>query len=101
MNIILKKLSFGLIVGTRGFFNPKLAQEGRKQLLKKLDSLGYSYVIPPENATPNGAIETLADAQKCAKLFKENSEQIDGIIVVLPNFGDELGVVQTLDTQRY
>jgi L-fucose isomerase-like protein len=100
MNIILKKLSFGLIVGTRGFFNPKLAQEGRKQLLKKLDSLGYSYVIPPENATPNGAIETLADAQKCAKLFKENSEQIDGIIVVLPNFGDELGVVQTLNLAK-
>jgi L-fucose isomerase-like protein len=100
MNIMQKKLSFGLIVGTRGFFNPKLAQEGRKQLLKKLDSLGYSYVIPPENATPNGAIETLADAQKCAKLFKENSEQIDGIIVVLPNFGDELGVVQTLDLAK-
>ena len=95
-----KQLSFGLIVGTRGFFNPKLAQEGRAQLLKKLDSLGYSYVILPESATPNGAIEKLADARKCAKLFKENREQIDGIIVVLPNFGDELGVVQTLDLAK-
>jgi len=74
MNIMEKKLSFGLIIGTRGFFNPKLAREGREQLLKKFDSLGYSYVIPPKNATPNGAIETLADARKCAKLFKENSE---------------------------
>jgi len=100
MNIMEKKLSFGLIVGTRGFFNPKLAQEGREQLLKKLDSLGYSYVILPEGATPNGAIEKLADARKCAKLFKENREQIDGIIVVLPNFGDELGVVQTLDLAK-
>ena len=100
MNIMEKRLSFGLIVGTRGFFNPKLAQEGRAQLLKKLDSLGYSYVILPESATPNGAIEKLADARKCAKLFKENREQIDGIIVVLPNFGDELGVVQTLDLAK-
>ena len=48
MNIMEKKLSFGLIIGTRGFFNPKLAQEGREQLLKKLDSLGYSYVILPD-----------------------------------------------------
>lgn len=95
-----KKLSFGLIVGTRGIFNPKLAQEGRKQLLKKLDSLDYSYVILPKNATPNGAIETLADAHKCAELFKHEQDQIDGVIVVLPNFGDELGVVQTLDLAK-
>jgi L-fucose isomerase-like protein len=100
MNIMQKKLSFGLIVGTRGIFNPKLAQEGRMQLLKKLDSLDYSYVILPEIATPNGAIETLADARKCADLFKEKREQIDGIIVVLPNFSDELGIVQILDLAK-
>ena len=100
MNVMKKKISFGLIVGTRGIFNPKLAQEGRKQLLKKLDSLGYPYVILPNNATANGAIESVADARKCAKLFKEKREHIDGIIVVLPNFGDELGVVQTLDLAK-
>ncbi len=100
MNIMQKKLSFGLIVGTRGIFNPKLAQEGRMQLLKKFDSLDYSYVILPKNATPNGAIETLADAHKCAELFKHEQDQIDGVIVVLPNFGDELGVVQTLNLSK-
>ena len=100
MNIMEKKLTFGLIAGTRGFFNPKPAQKGREQLLKKLDSHSYSYVILPEGATPNGAVETLTDARKCAELFRENKEQIDGIIVALPNFGDELGVVQTLDLAK-
>ena len=95
-----KKISFGLIVGTRGFFNPELAREGRKQLVKKLNSLGYPYVILPDDATANGAIESLADARKCARLFQENREHIDGIIVVLPNFGDELGIVQTLDLAK-
>ena len=75
-----KKITFGLIVGTRGFFNPKLAREGRKQLTVKLDSLGYDYVILPEKATSHGAIETLADAKKCADLFKNNRDQIDGVI---------------------
>ena len=70
MKIMDKKPTFGLIVGTRGFFNPELAVQGRRDLLVKLDKLGYSYVIPPEDATPNGAIETLADAKVCAKLFK-------------------------------
>jgi L-fucose isomerase-like protein len=92
-----KTPSFGLIVGTRGFFNPALAAEGRKALLARLDELGYDYVIPPEEATPNGAIETLNDARIAAQVFKEHAEDIDGIIVTLPNFGDELGVVQTLD----
>ena len=100
MRIMEKKPTFGLIVGTRGFFNPALAAEGRKQLLAKLDELGYDYVIPPEDATPNGVIETLADARTCAALFRENAEKIDGVVVVLPNFGDEVGVVQTLDLAK-
>jgi L-fucose isomerase-like protein len=95
-----RKPIFGLIVGTRGFFNPALAKEGRKQLIAKLESCGYDYVIPPEDATPNGAVETLADAQVCARIFQAHRECIDGIIVILPNFGDELGVVQTLDLAR-
>ena len=100
MRIMEKKTTFGLIVATRGFFNPALAAAGRKELLAKLDELGYDYVIPPEDATPNGAIESLADARICADLFKENADKIDGIVVILPNFGDELGVVQTLDMAK-
>ncbi len=97
MTLMEKKTAFGLIVGTRGFFNPALAAEGRKQLLAKLDALGYDYIIPPEDTTPNGAIETLKDAKVCAEVFQKNRDKIDGVIVVLPNFGDELGVVNTLN----
>jgi L-fucose isomerase-like protein len=100
MRIMEKTPTFGLIVGTRGFFNPQLAAEGRTQLLARLDELGYEYVIPPEDATPNGAIETLADARICAESFRQNEDRIDGVVVILPNFGDELGVVQTLDMAK-
>ena len=100
MRFMDKKTTFGLIVGARGFFNALLAAEGRKHLLAKLDELGYDYVIPPEDATPNGVIETLADARVCSDHFKKNADKIDGIIVVLPNFGDELGVVQPIDLAK-
>ena len=66
----------------------------------QLKRLGYDHVILPAEATKHGAIESRADAQKCAKLFQSRREEIDGVIVVLPNFGDELGVVQTLDMAR-
>ena len=61
-----RQMTFGVIVGTRGFFNPQLAVEGRRQLLGKLDNLGYSYVILPEKATTHQAVETRAEAKKCA-----------------------------------
>jgi L-fucose isomerase-like protein len=89
--------TFGVMVGTRGFFNPKLAEEGRKNLLAKLEKLGFHTVILPQSATPTGAIETLEDAHKCAELFNQHRYDIDGIIISLPNFGDELGIANALN----
>jgi L-fucose isomerase-like protein len=73
-----------------------LAKAGRKKILDVLDNLGYDTVILPAEATSTGAIETLQDARKCADYFSQNRDKIDGIIVTLPNFGDELGVVNTI-----
>jgi L-fucose isomerase-like protein len=95
-----QKLTFGLIVGTRNIFSSKLAAEARETLLKKMDKLGYGYVILPSSETPTGNIETVKDAQKCARLFSDHRDEIDGIIVVLPNFGDELGVVNTINMSK-
>jgi L-fucose isomerase-like protein len=96
MRIMGKKTTFGLIVGSRGFFNAELAVSVRARLLEVLKEKGYEYVITPEDATPSGAIETREHAKLCADLFHQNAAQIDGIIIVLPNFGDELGIVETL-----
>ncbi len=91
-----QKLTFGVIVGTRNIFNFQLAQEGRKEILNQLQKLGYNTIILPAEETPTGAVETIQDARKCAELFSKNRNIIDGIIVILPNFGDELGIVNTL-----
>jgi L-fucose isomerase-like protein len=96
MKLMQKKLTFGVIVGTRNIFNAQLAAAERKKVLTVLKKLGYGVVIPEEKATKAGAVETRADAKICAEVFKAHREEIDGIVVVLPNFGDELGIVQTL-----
>lgn len=95
-----KQLTFGLIVATRNIFSSKLAMEARQVLLKKISDMGHSYIILTSEETPTGNIETVKDAQKCAKLFSDNRDKIDGVIVVLPNFGDELGVVNTLSLAK-
>ncbi|MDR0712577.1 MAG: fucose isomerase [Prevotellaceae bacterium] len=89
-------LTFGLIVGTRNIFSAKIAQASRSVLLQKLEQLGYGYVILPVEETPTGCIETYHDALKCAKLFAEKRSSIDGIIVALPNFGDEVSIVTAI-----
>ncbi|HUX22873.1 MAG TPA: fucose isomerase [Spirochaetia bacterium] len=89
-------MTFGVLVGTRAFFNPDLAREGRRLLLSKLEAMGYNAVVLPADSTPTGVVETVDDAKKCAALFREHAQEIDGIIVSLPNFGDEIGIVTTL-----
>ena len=93
-----KKMCFGVIIGTRAYFNSALAKDVRAQLLETLDELGYGYVILPEDATPTGSssIETREDALKCAELFRQHRDEIDGIIVSLPNFGFEIGIINAI-----
>lgn len=90
-----ERMCFGIIIGTRAYFNSELAKDVRKQLLKTLADEGYDYVILPEDATPTGSssIETREDGLKCAELFRQNRDRIDGIIVSLPNFGFEIGII--------
>lgn len=96
----MKELTFGVIIGTRGFFNPELSKKGRAELIALLENLGYMYVILSEEDAPYGVVETYQDAKKCAKLFRDNSDKIDGILVSLPNFGDEVGVATSINLSK-
>jgi L-fucose isomerase-like protein len=89
-------MTFGLIVGNRGFFPDHLAKSGREEMIGVLESSGYKVVAPGLDETKYGAVETRAEAMKCADLFRRHAREIDGIIVTLPNFGDERGVAETL-----
>jgi L-fucose isomerase-like protein len=88
--------TLGMIVGNRGFFPAHLCESGRREVLEMLSGMGVEVVTLPVDATKFGAVESLADAQKCAELFKEHREKIDGVLVTLPNFGDERAVAKTL-----
>jgi len=100
MSIVTKQIVLGVVIGTRGFFNARLAAEGRKTTLRVLGELGIEAVILPEDATKTKAVETYADAQKCAELFRVHRDRIDGVLVVLPNFSDEVGIVSTLNLAK-
>ncbi len=90
------RATFGLIVGNRGFFPDHLARTGRDDMIAVLESAGIRAVTPAPDQTKHGAVETHAEARLCADLFKANRDDIEGVIVSLPNFGDERAVADTL-----
>ncbi len=90
------KTTLGVIVGNRGFFPDHLCEEGRAEVLRVLEEEGIEAIALGPEDTPFGSVETLEDAKRCAALFKEHREKIDGILVTLPNFGDERGVANAI-----
>jgi L-fucose isomerase-like protein len=89
-------MTFGLLVGNRGFFPAHLVESGRAEMLSILTAAGHQVVCPTPEQTRLGAVESRADAKACAEVFRANAGKIDGIIVTLPNFGDEKAVAETL-----
>jgi len=92
----MQTITVGLIFGNRNFFPDKLVENARREMIEILESEGFKIITLSEKDTKLGAVETWQDAKKCAELFRKNADKIDGIVVTLPNFGDEKGVVDSI-----
>jgi L-fucose isomerase-like protein len=92
----MKSPVLGVIVGNRGFFPDHLCKSGRETILRVLEDEGIEAVALQPEDTTFGSVESLTDAEKCAVLFRQHRDDIDGVLVTLPNFGDERGVANAL-----
>jgi len=88
--------SIGIIIGNRDFFPDHLITEARNEILNVFKNKGINPIILKDSDTKLGGVETFLEAQKCAELFKAHQQEIEGILVVLPNFGDEKGIADTI-----
>ena len=86
----------GVIYGNRDFFPDALVTEARADLAQLFATYGIKAVQLGEADSKLGGVETHNDARKCAELFRKHADEINGVLVVLPNFGDEKGVADTL-----
>jgi L-fucose isomerase-like protein len=89
-------LAFGIIVGNRGFFPDHLAKSGREEMVATVKAAGYEPICLTAEQSKHGAVETREDAKRCAALFRENRDRLAGIIITLPNFGEERSIVEAL-----
>jgi L-fucose isomerase-like protein len=96
----IRPIKLGLVVGSREFFNGEPALETRKQLLKQLDRTDVTAAILPVDATKNGALQSREDARRYAAFFREQHPSIDGLVICLPNFGDEIAISELVNEAR-
>ena len=96
----LKPPVLGVIYGNRDFFPDQLVTEARADLAKVFARFGIKTIQLGEKDSKLGGVETHADACKCAELFRKHADEIDGVLVCLPNFGDEKGVADTLKMSK-
>lgn len=89
-------LSLGVIIGNRDFFPDSLVEKARTEIINVFSELSIRPILLQTTDTKLGGVETYKDSQKCADLFKKYREEIAGVLVLLPNFGDERGVADTL-----
>jgi L-fucose isomerase-like protein len=91
-----KSVTLGVIVGNRGFFPSHLCEDGRAIILEVLEQEGIKAIAISADETSYGSVESLEEARKLAELFKAHADEIDGVLVTLPNFGDERAIANTL-----
>ena len=91
-----KQMTMGVLVGNRGFFPSHLATSGRLEIIAALEAAGIKPIVLNTDITAHGAVETYEDAKKCAALFKSHADAIDGLIITLPNFGEERGLADAI-----
>lgn len=91
-----QQVTLGVIVGNRGFFPGHLATTGRVEMIAAIEHAGMRAIVLGPEDSKYGAVETYEEAQRCAALFREHAADIDGVVVTLPNFGDERAIADTL-----
>lgn len=91
-----KKSTFALYFGNRGFFPGSLMEAARTEVSLILEGLGHEVLMMPAEETRFGAVETATEGKKFAAFLDRHRGEFDGVVLSLPNFGDENGALAAL-----
>jgi L-fucose isomerase-like protein len=92
----MSNMTLGVIVGNRDFFPDQLVAEARRDLAQVFAHCNIEAVMLDDSQSKLGSVETWEHAGRCAELFRAHRDRIAGVLVCLPNFGDEKGVAEAL-----
>ncbi len=96
----MKSITFALYFGNRGFFPAESIASAREEMKKAVEDAGFATIIAPADMTRYGAVETAKEGKKYAEFLRQHDGEYDGIIICLPNFGDENGAIEAFKNCR-
>ncbi|KGQ70466.1 fucose isomerase [Chelonobacter oris] len=96
MKKALEKMTVAVLIANRGFFPSYLVGDARREAIGIFDELNIKTVMLTAEQTNYGGIESHQDAKIAAELLKKHRDEINGIVVLLPNFGDEKAISETI-----
>ncbi len=92
----MKKMTFALCFGNRGFMPGELILGARDDMVKAVTEAGYDYLIMDADATRYGAVETRDEGRLYAEWLRSHAGEYDGVIFSMPIFVDENGAIAAL-----
>ena len=92
----MKKIKLAILLGNRGFFPGSVIAAAREEMCEAVTRAGAEVLCMDSSLTRYGAIETREEGAIFADFLKEHEGKYDGIIISLPNFGDENGIKEAI-----
>ena len=89
-------MKLAVLVANRGFFPSSVIASAREEMKMAVEKAGAEVLMLPETATKYGAVESYQDGVIFNKFLKEHAGEFDGIVLCLPNFGDENGIIAAI-----
>lgn len=89
-------MKFALLIANRGFFPSSVIESARKEMMQAVEKIGAEVLMPDVALTRFGAVETREEGETYASFLADHYGEYDGLIICLPNFGDENGIKEAI-----
>lgn len=96
----MKNMTLAVLFGNRGFFPGSVIASAREEMCEAVALAGAKAICMDASLTRYGAVETRAEGKAFAEFLKEHEGEYDGLIICLPNFGDENGIKEAIKDVR-
>ena len=89
-------MKLALLIANRGFFPSSVIESAREEMTQAVERAGAEALIMDASLTRYGAVETRDEGEVYANFLAEHAGEYDGLIICLPNFGDENGIKEAI-----
>ena len=89
-------MKLALLIANRGFFPSSVIESARAEMSEAVEKAGAEVLMMDSSLTRYGAVETRAEGEIFAHFLAEHEGEYDGLIICLPNFGDENGIKEAI-----